>query len=147
MPDATDPNLVEAISLLRDRDMEQRRGRGRKDDAAKRLFEQLRALDRRYDLQVRERHRGDWNDLVVILPPSELQVSYMRETGVRVARNGEQGDGTEVMLDYDRDSECFVGRDPDRFRTPVPGEPIQRRPAIAALVEVLIAVAGQGSKR
>jgi hypothetical protein len=127
--------------------MEQCRGRGRKDDAAKRLFEQLRALDRRHELQVSERHRGDGNELVVILPPSELQVSYMRETGVRVARNGEQGVGTEVVLDYDLDGERFVGREPDRFRTPVPGEPVQRRPAIAVLVEAIIAASGHGPTR
>jgi hypothetical protein len=50
------------------------------------------------------------------------------------------------MLDYDRDGECFVGREPDRFRTPVPGEPIQRRPAIAVLMETIIAVSRQATR-
>jgi hypothetical protein len=144
--EATDPNLVEAISLLRDRHMEQCRRPGRKDDAGKRLFAQLRALSGRYDLEVNERHPGHWNDLVVHLPPDRLRVSCMGDDGVWVARLGEQGGGTEVMLDYDRDGECFVGREPDRFRTPVPGEPIQRRPAIVVLMETIIAVSRQATR-
>ena len=146
VPEATDPNLVEAMSLLRDRHMEQCRRLGRKDDAGKRLFEQLRALSGRYDLEVKERHPGHWYDLVIHLPPDRLRVWCMEDDGVRVARIGEQGGGTEVMLDYDRDSECFVGREPDRFRTPVPGEPIQRRPAIAVFMETIIAVSAQATR-
>jgi hypothetical protein len=147
VPGATDPNLGEALSLLRDHHMEQCRQRGRKDDAAKQLFVQLQSLSGKYELEVHERHRGEWNDLVVLLRPAKLQVSYLRELGVRVARHGEAGDGAEVVLDYDGEGKCFVGREPDLFRTPVPGEPIQRRAAIALLMETIIAVARNASTR
>jgi hypothetical protein len=137
----TDPELVEAISLLRDRHMEQCRARGRRDEAAQSLFKQLVELDGRYELQVKERYRGDWNDLLVVLPPAQLQVTYLRESGVCVARYGEQGRGVEVVLDYDQHQQQFVGRERDQFRTPVPGQPVSRRPAIAVLVETIIAAA------
>lgn len=147
MSEAIEHDLVEALSLLRERNMEQSRQRGRKDNAAKRLFEQLRALDGRYDLHVQAEHPDDWNELVVSLSPARLYVSYMRENGVRVARYGEESEGAEVPLDYDREQECFVSREPERFRTPIPGEPVPRRTAIAVLIEAIIAAANKGPTR
>ena len=134
-----DPELVEALSLLRDRDMELSRVRGRKVEAAQRLFTQLRSLDGRYGLVVRERHRDDWNELAVQIAGAQIEVTYYNEHGVTIARD--ERSGTEVPLDFDRDAQAFVGRELDRFRTSVPGEPIPRRPAIAVLVEAILAAA------
>lgn len=148
MPDnATDPELVEALSLLRDHDMERRRKPGRnKDDAAKRLLAQLMALNGRYDFTVRSRH-GDWYELAVQLHGAHVDVTYHTERGVMVARHEAQGAGTEVPLDHDREGNVLLGREPDTFRTPIPGEPIPRRPGIAVLLEAIIAAANTSTKR
>jgi hypothetical protein len=127
--------LEEARTLLRDAAMARLRAHSaRKDKGAKALFEQLKTLNDVHGLRM-QTNEDEWNEVVVQIGKIRGLLVYLSDHGVRLRVDDKELD---VVLDFDPSTQAFVGREPDRFHTPVPGQPIPRRPAIAVLVESIL---------
>jgi len=134
----------EALSLLRGREMERTRP-PRNEAAARSLFESLRSLNGKYHFGVSADE--DWYEIEVQLPGAPaILVAYARDIGVTVGAGREHR--VEVELDLDPDTKQFVGREVDRYRVPNAGDvAIQRRSALAVLVEAVIKIATSAKAR
>lgn len=129
--------MTEARSLLRDAAMERLRAPARANNKATEvLFAQLSELAKAstaYGLRLQE--QDGWNELAYGIGGHRGSVRHLTDHGIRVVGKKH----IAVELDVDPASNTLVGREPDRFQTPIPGESIPRRSALAVLVEAMLA--------
>jgi hypothetical protein len=134
-PDAVteEPDLEEAKELI-SRAMAQARGVSRmtKDEAWKVLLGEIIALDGHAGIEIK-RHQ---HQAIMTLGDATAFITYKETAGVRVAVDGAQA--VEVLLGHDRETGRFIGTEQDSFRTPDPGAPNRRRPAVAVVIEAAI---------
>lgn len=133
------PDLHEAKELIRQAVMAKTRNMplAEKDNAARALLQELRELGGFCGIQITS-HGDDLLEMSLF----EVKANITNSGGtVRVQLHvPNDAQPIDVPLDLDPETSRFIGIELDRFRTPVPGLPIARRPAVAVVVETAMKV-------
>jgi hypothetical protein len=113
--------------------------------AAQQLIKALCTVLQENGYQVRQQFEPDTAEVGL----SEVGWTFVHydDPGFRVApwdirTKDTMGDPVHVAIEWDAGTAQFVGKSPDEYRVPTPGQPRQSRNALAVLADAIIQVLG-----